>query len=876
MNTLFFNVLAVKPQKRDEKLINRFRNVPYLNSSLFEKTENEKDYLLISNLQNEEMDIFSSTVLKDETGAKRKGKIKILDYIFAFLDAYDFSSEGSEQIQEEKKTLINASVLGLIFEKINSYNDGSFFTPGFITSYICSETIKNVVIGKFNQIKNWKAKKLKDIYNKINNTGDIEEANKIINSITVLDHAVGSGHFLVSALNEIIAIKSELGILADHEGKRIRCEIKVFNDELIVYDEVGDYFEYKQKIKEKQRIQETLFQEKRKIIENCLFGVDINPISVKICRLRLWIELLKNTYYTKESGYKELETLPNLELNIKCGNSLISRYEIDIDISETIKNLDFTVEDYKIAVYNYKNSTDKSSKQNLTEKIEKIKNGFKVQIKKRMKYALQRESINGEITSLTKQGDFFDYDDGGKTEKRLVYLYAELSKIEQKIREIENSKIYDNAFEWRLEFPELLDDNANFTGFDAVIGNPPYISAPAMVDTNPEMRKAIVDSERFKTLYQKWDLYIPFMELGLQLLCANGIFTMIVPYPLTNQTYAKKIKELIIDQYNLLEIVDLNNTKVFENATVSNCIPFISKSKPTDSCFISQINDQKQIIRIFKQSYSDLVQDENTAVWNLTSEKRETTRYSQMNILGDFCYISVGMVLNADEKNAKGEFTKDDLISETYDDIHCKKYIEAKDIERYHVKNIRYLEYNTDRCPNKLRRTTFKELYETSKLMFNRLGNLMVYYDEDTKFLHSDSMFSAVLWKDLKKVDNKSITTSIKRYSRYSRKEMETYSKQIDLRYLLGILNSKYAGVLLSNLRGGDYHIYPEHLRNLPIPLVPKNQQEQIITPVDKILALKSVNAKADTSALEKQIDDIVYSLYGLTPEEIEIVERGR
>ena len=152
----------------------------------------------------------------------------------------------------------------------------------------------------------------------------------------------------------------------------------------------------------------------------------------------------------------------------------------------------------------------------------------------------------------------------------------------------------------------------------------------------------------------------------------------------------------------------------------------------------------------------------------------------------------------------------------------------------------------------------------------------MVYYDEDTKFLHSDSMFSAVLWKDLKKVDNKSITSSIKRYSRCSRKEMEAYSKQIDLRYLIGILNSKYAGILLSNLRGGDYHIYPEHLRNLPIPLVPKNQQEQIIAPVDQILALKSVNAKADTSALEKQIDDIVYSLYGLTPEEIEIVERDK
>ena len=301
-------------------------------------------------------------------------------------------------------------------------------------------------------------------------------------------------------------------------------------------------------------------------------------------------------------------------------------------------------------------------------------------------------------------------------------------------------------------------------GFDIVIGNPPYISAPTMVDTNQQGRQAIINSKRFTTLHQKWDLYIPFLEIGIQLLKENGLLTMIVPYPLTNQTYAKKIREFIINKCNLIELVDLNGTKIFENATVSNCIPFIlkttPKTTPNKKCYISHINKQKQIKHTFKQNYSDLIQDDKTSVWNLTKEKRKTNRHTEMNVLGDFCYISKGMVLNSDEQTAKGKFTKEDLISETHNKIHCRKYIEAKDIERYRVKRIRYLEYNTERCPDQLRRPTFRELYERPKLMFNRLGNLQVFFDSETRFLHSDSMFSAVLWKDLKGVDNKSISAS--------------------------------------------------------------------------------------------------------------------
>jgi len=149
----------------------------------------------------------------------------------------------------------------------------------------------------------------------------------------------------------------------------------------------------------------------------------------------------------------------------------------------------------------------------------------------------------------------------------------------------------------------------------------------------------------------------------------------------------------------------------------------------------------------------------------------------------------------------------------------------------------------------------------------------MVILDDVVKYLHSDSMFSAVLWKDLDGVENKSISASVKRYSNLSRKEMVNLSIGINLHYLLGVLNSKYASVLLTNLRAGDYHIYPEHIRNIPIPNIPKNQQKPFIILVDQILSSKKSDLQANTSALESKIDKLVYKLYGLNYEEVKVID---
>jgi len=459
LNSLFFQVLARKHEERNEDVIKAFEKVPYLNSSLFEPTDIEQQTLFISNLRDDKtIPIISSTVLKDQHGKKRSGKLNAIEYLFEFLDAYDFSSEGSEEIQEENKSLINASVLGLIFEKINGYKDGSYFTPGFITMYMCRETIRKAVVQKFNETKNWKCQNLEDVYDKIE---DRKEANEIINSLKICDPAVGSGHFLVSALNEMIAVKNDLKILQDRDGKRLKeYHVEVLNDELIVTDEEGGLFDYKPNNKESQRIQETLFHEKQTIIENCLFGVDINPNSVKICRLRLWIELLKNAYYKNE---KELETLPNIDINIKCGNSLVSRFAIYADLKQALKKSKRSIDSYRVAVDTYRNAQSKEQKREMERLIADIKSDFRSEISQRDPKIKKLQKLSYELNLLTGN-QLFDISKKEKAawNKKVKELSEEAKKLEAEIEEIKSNKIFENAFEWRFEFPEVLNDNGDF------------------------------------------------------------------------------------------------------------------------------------------------------------------------------------------------------------------------------------------------------------------------------------------------------------------------------------------------------------------------------------------------------------------------------
>jgi len=834
------------------------KTVPFLNGGLFDCLDEKDKDLYYDGFSDREAvkkalivpdylffgeEVGKNIDLSEWYGDKKKKKVSARG-IIDILKRYNFTVEENTPFDQEVS--LDPELLGKVFENLlASYNPetqttarkqtGSFYTPREIVQYMVDESLVA-------HLKRTVGDDLETQYRQLMQYTDEavdlteEQQKQIMQSLyncKVLDPACGSGAFPMGMLQQMVHILNRID-----PGNEMWKEMMLNK----AIDETSDAYrtassdERREIIADIERsfdesVNRPDYARKLYLIENCIYGVDIQPIAIQISKLRFFISLVvdqkSNDNPAENFG---IRPLPNLEAKFVAANTLIGLDKKDASLFD---------------------STEIKAKENEL-KIAKHKIFGAKTVRTKRKYRQIVNDLRLEIAEMLE--------DCGAVGNAEAQLLASWDMFDQ------------NAYA-RFFDPEWMFDVKD--GFDIVIGNPPYISAPAQISNKQlaKQRKDIIASKRFKSLYQKWDLYIPFIELGMDHICKHeGLCTMIVPYPLTNQLYAKILRKMIVTSFDMFEIVDLNGTKIFENATVSNCIPFIKKSQGYKT-IISHIDKQKSIRHSFVKEYKDLNQDENNYVWNLTQEKRSGSRYPQFNVLGDYCYVSYGLRLNSDEKTAKGEFVKTDLLSETEDSIHCRKLIEGKDIERYHVKRFHFVEWNTSRCPTKLVRPTFSEFYDHPKIFCNYLGELACALDFDNYYIHTHLLTGCVLWKDLKGVENKSILSSIKKFSRYSRAEMENLSQKVDLRFLLGIMNSTYATVLLRDLRGGDYHIYPEHVRNIPIAPATQEQQRPIINLVDTILVAKSKDPNVDTSSEECQIDRLVYHLYGLTYDEVLIVD---
>jgi len=878
LNSLFFQVLARKYDERNEDVKKIFEKVPYLNSSLFEPTDIEQVTLFISNLKDDKtIPVISSTVLKDQQGKKRTGNLSTLEYLFEFLNAYDFSSEGSEEIQEDNKTLINASVLGLIFEKINGYKDGSFFTPGFITMYMCRETIRKAVVQKFNETKKWNCTSIEELYDKID---DRKEANKIVNSIKICDPAVGSGHFLVSALNEMIAVKNDLKILQDRDGKRLKeYQVEVVNDELIVTDEEGELFEYNPSNKESQRIQETLFHEKQTIIENCLFGVDINSNSVKICRLRLWIELLKNAYYKNST---ELETLPNIDINIKCGNSLVSRFAIDADLKQALKKSKWTIDSYRIAVDTYRNAESKEQKKEMERLIADIKSDFRSEISLNDPKVKKLRKLSGDLYQMTNQGQLFEMSKKEKADwnKKVTQLTEETKKLENEIEEIKANKIFENAFEWRFEFPEVLNDDGDFVGFDVVIGNPPYIRQEELGEFKYHLQT------NYKVFTSGGDIFSYFYELSHSIMKDKGYFSFI-NNTFDKTTAGKTLREFVENNFKFERYIDFTDVVVFEEATT---YPII---------LIAQKANHKSNFKFFKYTkanfydkellnnvsiYTEVAQDKlNTSAWNFINSFEQNVlskiqKHKSIVELFGKCYYGVKTALNEAfvTENNLGSYK---VLKDVYDGKDLKKWATPQPFKKMIVfeskstsKNfgklsedvafekmkdaypeiISHLEPLKEKAKKRfdkgefwweLRNCAYYDLFDKPKIIFPNLQNTNKFaFDNTGVYLNAPAVF------------------------------LPSNDKA-----LLAALNSKVVWHFLKSvcvIRSGGYiEVKPQYFEQIPIPNIDAQTQTKLTELAEKAIQEKNNNQQADISEIENQIDQLVYQLYELTAEEIKIVE---
>lgn len=235
------------------------------------------------------------------------------------------------------------------------------------------KAIRTSAVDKINEALDWQCESIEDIKFNIRNAQIAKKVSDAIDSLKVCDPAVGSGHFLVSILNEIIALKSDLNVLFDAEGNYIGNLIQcyVINDELVIQDMSGNNFVYQTGNQQSELIQKAIFYQKRHILENSLFAVDINPSSVNICRLRLWIELLKSSYYYQDTETNQLvlTTLPNIDINIKVGDSLLHKFDFDYEFD--MRKTDF--KDYLSLVKDYKETNNKHVKAEIWKKL-KISN----------------------------------------------------------------------------------------------------------------------------------------------------------------------------------------------------------------------------------------------------------------------------------------------------------------------------------------------------------------------------------------------------------------------------------------------------------------------------------------------------------------------
>ncbi len=926
LNTLFFEVLAKKNSERlkeikEDKILEK---IPYLNSSLFDKTPLELKGHEIKLLDNKKLEIYKNSVLKKHEDYQEKKELPLLKYFFAFLRLYKFTTTPKDIKDNQNKSesrLINPSVLGLVFEKLNGYKEGSFYTPSFITSYMCSESITPIVRDKFNATYQWNCENLKALREKIDRNFSNEKAKEYLNTLLTLricDPAVGSGHFLVSALNEMVWIAYELGLIAS----LYRHELRLENDEIIIHTPENKIFNYTIPHSENDphhHIQKELFELKKSIIENCLFGVDINPNSCEITKLRLWIELLKYSYYIFEKGKNTnaLETLPNIDINIKCGNSLISRFDFKQSLTH-YPNIKEKIQRYKKLVKNYKEGLfdDKMILNNqikdllktfqnfcLKDKYEKEIKAFVTQCEEYRKlYGNYLAKDDADLNQYISENPFSKYENFNDNEEIQQQAYQYFLKLKQTYNMLYN---FNNSLEWRFEFPEVLDDEGDFLGFDCIIGNPPYIRQEHIKDLKPLLEK------QYQDFYNSTaDIYTYFFALSYHLLKEKGFSAFITSNKYARAKYGAKLREWLLKKTTIVSYMELNALKVFESATVDTSIMnFIKQTPPKESVFeyYEPTPDDKDDLKsapslLMKQN---ALSTESFIFANATLLDLRDKIESVGTPLKDWgIQIYRGILTGANEAFIITTEKREEILNacKTQEERErterlIKPILRGKDIKRYsyewaHLWVINTHNGYTSNLKFKIPPIDIEKYPATKAHLDAHWDTIATRSDQgDTPYHLRNCAYLEDFEKE--KIVYGEIVQEPRFYLDNGECELGYFYAEATsfiltgehLRYLLGMLHSKlitfafktfYAG---GGLGESGYRYKKAFIERLPIPQITEKNQEladKIIVLVDKILQTKEKDPKANTQKLEKEIDALVYQLYHLTDEEIKIIEDGQ
>ncbi|MFM9840506.1 MAG: Eco57I restriction-modification methylase domain-containing protein [Cyclobacteriaceae bacterium] len=716
LSVLFFETLNKERANDDFKMPNGKKvKVPFLNGGLFDREDHDEHVLTFKPKLFHNPD-FEDAILTEKNRTNSRG---FLD----FLNAFNFTVH--EDSPDDHTVAVDPEMLGHIFENLleDNKDKGAFYTPKEIVHYMCQESLTeyltthlskqytvyrelgNAQIEFFgNETRQGQLKMMEQLGDKALNRDHVahivkhkdisqltkeqlKQIDQLLSAVKICDPAIGSGAFPMGLLLEIYAIK-----------------------EVIAYE-----------LKTAWKPAEV----KENIIQNSIYGVDLEKGAVDIARLRFWLSLVVDE--------EKPRALPNLDYKIMQGNSLLESYE-DIDLCVKVsdekelfrdKNK-FSIEDInqlKQLVLKYFNAGNSKLKKELQGKIETIVNKF---INERINEKIKRNNdslaeTENQLLIVSRQKPKTISDGKKKDEavKRLNSIIERQLAEGQRLSEIKSELIHIQAtkinpyFLWHLWFSDIL--NLDKGGFDVVIANPPYVKARDSKEK--QVRKRI--EENFKTTYKMWDLYVPFLEKALMMLNSRGNVTMIIPDTIGRADYTTKIVDLIEKDFQLYRIDFFPESKIFENAAVKNKIVFISQK-------IANRNPTR-IIR--GKAFSDVkILSDATGIDKYHYEKNEIQIDSEnTEELADICFVSYGLRLNSDKDDKGSKFKKDDLLSDVKTKVNSKKYTEGKYLDKYLIKKSLFLEWDTERCPARLVRPTFPELYQPKKLLLSRQKRIAAY-----------------------------------------------------------------------------------------------------------------------------------------------------
>ena len=883
-----------KQMDAPDKLLSLFAQTPFINGGLFDcldtwQATGEESYRIdcFSDNQYKKLSIPNRLFFDENRG------------LLPLLEHYKFTVEENTPIEQE--VALDPELLGRVFENLLAAINpatgetarkmtGSYYTPRAIVDYMVEEALVATLSQKCqptdsNEIP-WD-ERLRYLFDYAQMFDDASEwfddtetdaIVKTISELKILDPAVGSGAFPMGMLHKLTLALRRLDpdntrweeLQKQLAGERSKKAFNIRNqtERNTELTEISDTFE---------RYRDSDFGRKLYLIQNSIFGVDIQPIACQIAKLRFFISLAIEQEPDRDANNFGIKPLPNLETRFVAANTLIG-----IDLSETeelfqddvvqqlLKEIDGIREKFFLA-------NNRGSKRKLEKQEEKCRTQLEKELERqRTEWIENRQrEIEQKIAPLpnAKQREQLREKEQKTFEARKKKFDADFENA----RKIAQWKPYDQnakedwfAPEWMFRLTE---------GFDIAIGNPPYVRADAG-GKNAKLRQQIRDSKQYETLYEKWDLFVPFIERSYKMLNPGGFTTLIVSDAYCHAKYALKSQEWFLRKSKILRLDFLGKIKIFD-ASVKNVIYLFqqadgSKNKPER--------------RVHEDEFGSIHLLPTDEQQNLTQraffpEDSDSPQFSTTTVtLEEICYISVGMVVHSDEKRAEGEFGLKDVVSDEKDEFHPKPFVEGKYLDRWVPATLKWLEWGTERAPALFRRKTFPELYEVDEKLISismAVGaeKLRVVYD-DQKLCLNDSAYCFIPWNSLAGVRNR----SIKQRTRYrderpirpdlpQREDLEQTSCRFDLKFLLGVMNSTAASDFLKANRRHNIRLYPDDWKKLPIPDVSPEQQAPIVALVDKILDAKRADLEADVSNLEKEIDKLVYDLYGLTDDEIAIVE---